>query len=376
MAPLLKKELEQLGYPINRELPHGIETEGTMHDAMRLNQSLFTAHRIMYRLSSFTARNPDELYDEVIKIPWYDWIDIDGYFRVDSAVRHPSIKDSRFANLKVKDAIVDRMKEQHGRRPDSGNEHKGVSVFLFWNEREAGMFIDTTGEPLSKRGYRVRPHAAPMQETLAAAVILETGWEHPSPLLNPMCGGGTIAIEAALMATKRLPGLLRSSYSYQRLRGYDAEADAAIRSEIEAGIIDLEGLTIIASDNDPGAIRASILNAEKAGVADLITFVEADFRESPVAESDHEGIIIINAEYGDQLGDETSLKPVYHDIGNWFKQKCQGYTGYLFTGSPELAKSVGLKPDAKVPFLNAKIECRLLKYSIYRKNKDDQEQAN
>ena len=364
MAPMLRMELEQLGYPILRELHHGVETEGTLDDAIRLNRSLFTGHRVMFHLKDIQAKNPDQLYQQVIEIPWQDWLDVDGYFRVDSAVRHPSINDSRFANLKVKDAIVDRMKAEYGRRPDSGNEHKGASVFLFWNEKEGGIFLDTTGEPLNKRGYRLHKVAAPMQETLAAAIILQTGWQHPAPLLNPMCGTGTIAIEAAMMASKRVPGLLRNHYAYQHLKKFKVEVEESIVQTLKEGVKDPDGLMIYASDNNPAAMRAAELNAIEAGVAHLIQFQIADFRESKVPEKALHGVIIMNAEYGEQLGDIKELKPLYNDIGKWFKQ-CHGYTGYLFTGNPDLMKAVGLKPDEKTPFMNAKIECRLLKYSIF-----------
>lgn len=367
LAPLLEKELVALDYPILRTLPHAVETEGTMEDAMFLNQRLFTAHRVMYHLADLQAKNTDQLYEQIHTIPWPEWIDVDGYFRVDSAVRHPSIQDTRFANLKVKDAIVDRMKEQYGRRPDSGNEHKGAAVFLYWNEREGSIHLDTTGEPLNKRGYRIRPFAAPMQETLAAALVLQTNWNPSAPLLNPMCGGGTIAIEAALMATRRSPGLLRSKYAYQFLKTFVPEREAAIKAGLEAEVSDPVNLTIIASDHDPRAIQASRMNAEKAGVAHCIQFEVADFKDATVPASEGDGVVLINAEYGEQLGEIQPLKKVYHDIGHWFKQRCQGYTGYLFTGTPDLMKSVGLKPDEKTPFLNAKIECRLLKYTIYKK---------
>jgi len=363
MAPMLRLELEQLGYPIIRELQHGIETEGSLIDAIRLNRSLFTAHRVMLHLSDIHAKNPDQLYQQVLEIPWQEWIEVDGYFRVDSAVRHPSIRDSRFANLKVKDAIVDRMKAEYGRRPDSGNEHKGASVFLFWNEKEGGIFLDTTGEPLNKRGYRIHKVAAPMQETLAAAILMQTGWNKKAPLINPMCGTGTIAIEAAMMASNRVPGLMRDHYAYQYLKKFDIETESAILQTLKDQVKDPEDVFISASDINPAAIRAAELNAIEAGVAHLIHFQITDFRELNIPENDQDGIIIMNAEYGEQLGDIKELKPLYNDIGKWFK-KFQGFDAFLFTGNPELVKSVGLRADEKTPFMNAKIECRLLKYSI------------
>lgn len=364
MAPMLRLELEQLGYPIIRELQHGIETEGSLIDAIRLNRSLFTAHRVMLHLSDIHAKNPDQLYQQVLEIPWQEWLEVDGYFRVDSAVRHPSIRDSRFANLKVKDAIVDRMKAEYGRRPDSGNEHKGASVFLFWNEKEGGIFLDTTGEPLNKRGYRIHKVAAPMQETLAAAILVETGWNKKAPLINPMCGTGTIAIEAAMMASNRVPGLMRDHYAYQHLKKFEHEKESEIIQTLRDHVKDPDDVFISASDINPAAIRAAELNAIEAGVAHLIHFQITDFRELHIPENEQDGVIIMNAEYGEQLGDIKELKPLYNDIGKWFK-KCHGYTTYLFTGNPELMKAVGLKPDDKIPFMNAKIECRLLKYSIY-----------
>jgi putative N6-adenine-specific DNA methylase len=370
MAPMLRMELERMGYPILKEMSHFVETQGTMHDAMRLNKSLFTAHRVMYHIADFKADTPDELHEKLAVLPWHQWIDVDGYFRVDSSVRHQTITDSRYANLRVKDAIVDRMKEEYGRRPNSGNERTGAAVFLFWNDQEGSIFLDTTGEPLSKRGYRVKKVAAPMQETLAAAVVLQTGWDPSAPLVNPMCGTGTIAIEAAMMATRRLPVLLRSTYAYQFLKGYDAEADAALTEEIRQGVLPSDGITIWASDNDPAAIRAALVNAEYAGVERVIEFEVADFRESIVPKCEGGGVAILNAEYGEQLGEINSLKPIYNDIGKWLKQQCTGYTGYLFTGNPELVKAVGLKPEEKTPFMNAKIECRLLKYTIFPPKKD------
>lgn len=363
MAPMLRLELEQLGYPIIRELQHGIETEGSLIDAIRLNRSLFTAHRVMLHLSDIHAKNPDQLYQQVLEIPWQEWIEVDGYFRVDSAVRHPSIRDSRFANLKVKDAIVDRMKAEYGRRPDSGNEHKGASVFLFWNEKEGGIFLDTTGEPLNKRGYRIHKVAAPMQETLAAAILMQTGWNKKAPLINPMCGTGTIAIEAAMMASNRVPGLMRDHYAYQHLKKFELEKESEIIHTLRDHVKDPDDVFISASDINPAAIRAAELNAIEAGVAHLIHFQITDFRELNIPENDQDGIIIMNAEYGEQLGDIKELKPLYNDIGKWFK-KFPGFDAFLFTGNPELVKSVGLRADEKTPFMNAKIECRLLKYSI------------
>ncbi len=363
IPPFLKQELLSLNCSILSEAIAGIETEGTLDDAQKLNLSLRTAHRVLFVLKEFEAKDADALYRELSHIPWEELIPADGYVCVTSSVETPSIRDTRFASLRCKDAIVDRIKDKRGTRPDSGPERGRSVVHLYWKDSRCTVYLDTSGESLSRRGYRKIPLAAPMQETLAAAVVLATGWQGERSFINPMCGSGTLAIEAALIGLGRAPGLLRGNFGFMHVPGYNEalwqklREDARKRSKKE-----LAG-RIIATDIDPAAVEAAKKNAATAGVEHLIQFAVCDFAETPVPEGG--GIVVMNPEYGERMGDAAQLEAVYKGIGDFLKQKCGGYTGYVFTGSPVLAKKVSLKPKRSIPFWNSGIECRLLEYDLY-----------
>ncbi len=371
IPPLLAQELEVLNFPVLAELTAGVETEGSLDDAMRLNLEIRTGHRVLYLLAQFSAKEAEELYRSIGRIPWERHIAADGYFCVTSSVDMPGIRDTRFASLKCKDAIVDRLREQSGRRPDSGPERNQAVVHLFWKDGRGSVYLDTSGEPLSRRGYRKIPLAAPMQETLAAAVVLATGWKGEGNFINPMCGSGTLAIEAALMGLRRAPGLLRSNFGFMHLGGYSDSRwkDLRLRAE-QASQSELAG-RIIASDINPAAVKGARINAAAAGVDHLIDFSVCDYAETPIPEGG--GVVVMNPEYGERMGELTALEGVYAGIGDFLKQKCEGYRGYVFTGNAALAKKVGLKAVRTRIFYNSGIECRLLEYELYagsrRKNR-------
>ncbi len=371
----LAGELSSLGFEENILLDAGVEVHTTLADCMRLNLRVRTGHRVLFELARFEARGPDDLYRAVLALPWERYIDRDGYFRVDASIRDTEVNDSRFAALRVKDGVADRFMERFGVRPDSGPETRGISLFLYWREREATLYLDTTGEPLPRRGYRKRPHTAPMQETLAAACVLASGWPELAAkgghFIAPMCGSGTLAIEAALMAMHGAPGLLREDFSFTHLPGYDPEWWDRLIDQAEAEETPDFGGRIIATDHDPSAIEAARDNARAAGVGDFIEFAVCDFRETEVPEGP--GVVMLNPEYGERLGDAAHLGPVYQGIGDFFKQSCGGKAGFIFTGNLKLAKQVGLRTKSRRTFYNAKIECRLLEYELYagtRKEKD------
>lgn len=359
----LKEEVLSLGFPILSEGIASVETEGTMDDAMRLNLFIRTGQRVLFLLEAFSAKNPDELYRKISRMRWEDYIPEDDYICVTSSVDTPTIKDSRFANLKCKDAIVDRIKERRGRRPDAGPERDRIVVHLYWKGDLCQVFLDTSGEPLSKRGYRKIPLKAPMQETLAAAVVLATGWKDNGNFINPMCGSGTLAIEAALIALNRAPGLLRSNYGFMHLKGFNEPSWNVMRKKIKALTKNSLKGKIIATDIRQEAVEAAKKNAATAGVEHWIEFGVCDFSETPVPEGG--GVVILNPEYGERLGKVEELNETYKGIGDYFKKRCKGYRGYIFTGNLDLAKKVGLRTKRRVPFFNSNIECRLLEYDLY-----------
>lgn len=364
LSPALTKEVSALGFKIDRSFQTGVEITGTVIDCITLNLHLRCASQVMYSLKSFICNDPDELYKNLVVIPWEKLIDPDGYFSVTSNVFHTTIQTNLFANLRVKDAIVDRMREITNKRPSTGSELSGAVVYLFWKHEEAEIFLDTSGETLAKHGYRKLPGKAPMLEALAAATILSTKWDKKAPFVNPMCGSGTLAIEAALIATNRVPGLLRSNYAFMHINGYVQEYYLNVRNKLESQIAVPEGLKIIASDLSDKAISISKLNAAAAGVENLIDFQVCDFESTQIP--DREGsVIMFNPEYGERLGDEIELNATYARMGDFLKNKCKGYTGYIFTGNLDLAKKIRLKPSRRIEFFNATIDCRLLEYELY-----------
>ena len=363
LAPALEKEVIALGFTPERTFQTGVELFGTVTDCIKLNLRLRCASQVMYSLKSFSCADPDELHRNLRLIHWEKIIPPNGYFSVTSNVFHPTISTNLFANLRVKDAIVDRMRDAIKRRPSTGSDLVGAVIYLFWKNDLAEIFIDTTGETLAKHGYRKLPGQAPMLEALASATILSSKWDRSSAFINPMCGSGTLAIEAALIATNRVPGLLRDNYAFMHILEFERSMYLDERAKLEDEIIQQPNLKIIASDISEKAINIARINAEAAGVADLIDFEVCDFEDATIPEGD--GIVMFNPEYGERLGDETELQTTYARIGDFLKQKCKGKTGYVFTGNLELAKAIRLKPSRRIEFLNAKIDCRLLEYEMY-----------
>jgi 23S rRNA G2445 N2-methylase RlmL len=364
LSPFLQKEITESGFKISAIFQTGIEINGTLNDCIRLNLTLRCASQVLYSLKSFSCNNADELYQNVSTIQWESIIPKNGYFSITSNVDTVSINNSLFANVKVKDAIADRFRNKFNERPDSGPELERTVINLFWKNDHAQIFIDTSGETLSKHGYRKIPGKAPMMESLAAATLLATKWNRKSPFINPMCGSSTLAIEAVMLATNRYPGLFRNNYGFMHVIGYNQEVFEKEKQKLSDEIKVVPDLKIIATDISEDAIHISKINAGVAGVTDLIQFKVCDFAETDVPENEN-GIIFFNPEYGERMGDEIELEEAYSRIGDFMKKKCKGYTGYVFTGNLNLAKKIGLKPKRKIEFYNGKIDCRLLEYELY-----------
>ncbi|MFT4205213.1 MAG: class I SAM-dependent RNA methyltransferase [Chitinophagaceae bacterium] len=365
LAPFLSEEVRALGFEPEEVFLTGVKLTGTLLDCITLNLRLRCASQILYSLKKFEADSPDDIYNVAKSIAWETMLPINTYFTVTSNVTHPTIANSMYANVKVKDAVVDRMRTKTGRRPNTGSDPEAAVIHLYWKNEEAELFIDTSGHSLGRHGYRKYPGKAPMLEALAAAVVLATNWDRKSPFVNPMCGSGTLAIEAALIATNRYPGLFRDNYGFMHILGYEEEVYAEEMEKLKTSIAEIPSLKIVASDHSREAIKTTRLNANVAGVLDFIELQTCDFGETTIPESGN-GIVILNPEYGLRLGDIEQLEETYHRIGDFFKQKCAGYTGYIFTGNLDLAKKVGLKPKRRTEFFSSKIDCRLLMYELYK----------
>ena len=363
LSPYLQDEIRRLGFTLKRGFATGVELTATVNDCIRLNLNLHCASQVLYSLSSFTARNPDELYEQLVTLPWEELIAFDGYVSVTSNVNNDTITTPLFANLKVKDAIADRIKSKKGLRPNSGPDLRRTVVHLYWQDHQAEIFLDTSGETLAKHSYRKHPGKAPMLEALAAGVVYATAWDGQSAFINPMCGSGTLAIEAALIATNRKPGLFRMNYAFMHILGYDEQVFFAERRRLKEQVNKKTQAKIIATDWSREAIEIAQINAKTAGVETLIDFQLCDFADTPLP--DGAGAVVFNPEYGERLGVHSKLEATYARIGDFLKQRCGGKRGYVFTGNPDLAKKIGLHTSRRVEFYNGKLDCRLLEYEIY-----------
>ena len=364
ITPYLEDEVKQLGFSIDSSFITGISITGTITDCIKLNLNLRCASQVLYSLKSFNADNADNIYNNLVSYPWENILPDPGYFSITSNVNNPTINNSMFANLRVKDAIVDRIRDKRGSRPSTGSELTGTVIHLFWKNEDATIFVDTTGDSLARHGYRKIPGLAPMLEGLAAATIYATRWDKVSPFINPMCGSGTLAIEAAMLATNRVPGLFRTNYAFMHLQGYDESVYLKEDALLEEQITDVPGLKIIATDISAKAIENARKNAIAAGVEKLIDFEVCEFAETDVP-VDAAGVMMINPEYGERLGEISALEETYKRIGDFMKKSCGGYFGYVFTGNMELAKKIGLKAKRRIEFYNSTIDCRLLEYELY-----------
>lgn len=435
LAPYLVQEVEELGFSVKRSFSTGLELEGTVNDCIVLNLNLRTASQVLYSLKRFNAERPEELYDELVQVAWEELIDFAGYFSITSNVDNEFIRTPLFANVKVKDAIVDRIRSKVNVRPDSGPLTNKTVIHLHWRNNEAEIFIDTSGEVISKHGYRKLPGKAPMLEALAAGTIMATRWDRNSTFINPMCGSGTLAIEAALLATNKSPGFFRMNYGFMHILGYDEQVFFIERRRLKDKAKKQLDFRIIASDISAEAIDIAFKNAKTAGVDHLIDFRVCDFEDTVVPggsfagipdRSDHpdrsgpeislgsagsvneadsqisdvlsqandvlseekthdnssehivpetapvrSGVIMFNPEYGERLGTHSKLEATYKRIGDFMKNKCRGYYGYIFTGNPDLAKKIGLKASRRIEFYNGKLDCRLLEYELYEGSRRD-----
>lgn len=368
VVPYLRAQVQSLGHEIQEEDAVSVSIGATLPEALELTLRLRTAQQIYWLLDKTRCTSQKMLEQWVRRFPWELLIPNDSYLTVTSSIDHPSITNTMYPNLLLKDAIVDRVKQHTGARPDSGADRTGVVIHLVWKRDRAWLYLSVNGTRLSDRGYRKLPHHAPMSETLAAAVLMGAGFDGTQALVNPMCGSGTLAIEAALIMAGRAPGLMRNDASaLHTLLELDDEYVAMRKAARQSTPPAPEPMPIVASDHDPAAIDAAMRNAKTAGVDHLIEFEVRDFRDTTVPHLDpgEHGHVIINPEYGIRLGETEELRQTYRDIGFFFKDRCKGYTAHVFTGSKPLSTQIRLRAASRLPFNNGNIPCRLLSYEVF-----------
>jgi putative N6-adenine-specific DNA methylase len=319
------------------------------------------ASRVLWQVAHGRCRSEDELYALVRGITWAKHFKVERTLRADVAATGSTLPSLEFATLKVKDAVCDRFRDDVGKRPSVDKQRPDVRVHAYLTEREATIYLDTSGEPLFKRGWRRDADAAPLRENLAAGLIALSGWTPGTPFLDPMCGSGTIAIEAAALAADRAPGLTRT-FGFQKLAWFDGPSWQRIRQHARDRVKAPAAPAIVGSDIDPQALERSRGNATAAGVAEWLTLEQADVvaRAAPAAA----GVLIANPPYGIRLHDEHALAAFYPRLGDALKQRFAGWTAFFLTGDARLAKLIGLKPSRRTPLWNGNIECRFYRFEI------------
>lgn len=340
----------------------GVGCAGDLGLAYRANLGSRIASRILWRVGAGEYRDEADLYALVRAIDWTRHFKPERTLRVDVAATRSPLRSLEFATLRVKDAVCDRFRDVRGIRPSIDKRAPDVRVHAHLTEGEATIYLDTSGEPLFKRGYRRDSDEAPLRENLAAGLLALVQWTPDTALLDPMCGGGTIAVEAALIAARRAPGLART-FAFQKLAWYDGPTWQRIRQAARDRIRPLPGgAPIEASDISEAAVARTSEALRTAGVEAFVRTVEADVltRASPAPA----GLLLSNPPYGIRLADVRQLESFYPLLGDALKRRFAGWTAGLFTGHLRLAKLIGLKPDRRIPLWNAAIECRLFVFRM------------
>ena len=353
-APL-SQELEQFKCQDIRAVDGGVACKGGMEQVYRINLHSRTASRVLLRLTKSGYRNEQDIYKAAKNIRWTDWFDLEQTFKVKVEGKRAQVKSLDFVGLKIKDAVCDVFRDACGARPSVGKIRPDIRIHAFLDERDIQIFIDTSGEALFKRGYRQDTGEAPMRENLAAGLLLLAGYNGTQPFQDPFCGSGTIVIEAAWIATRRAPGLMRR-FGFEKLKNFDAALWKKLQHEAETQIRPAPA-SISGSDNDRHMIRAAVANAQAAEVDTFVRFEVKDAQDTrPNGDG---GILISNPPYGVRLAEVQALQALYPQLGAWLKQHYAGWLAGMFTGDRDMPKFMRLSPKRKIPLYNGNLDCRL-----------------
>lgn len=365
LEPILAKELMKLGAQKVEAHNRAVSFEGDKGFMYKANIQLRTALRILKPIHTFKAENEVQLYGQIFKMEWENIFDLENTFAIDSTVNSTLFNHSKFLSQKAKDAIADRFRDKFGKRPNVDLENPSVRINIHVRENEFTVSLDSSGESLHKRGYRDETGVAPINEVLAAGLVMLTDWTPPLNFIDPMCGSGTIAIEAALIANNIPAGYFRNEFGFEKWKDFDADLFQIIMDSAIKKISDDDRTRIYASDINRQVLDKAQENINNAKVEDTVKTFRAsieDFTPPPGT-----GTVIINPPYGERMGE--NVNELYKSIGDVFKKKYAGYDCWMITSNMEAVKHIGLKPTRKITVFNGPLECRFLKFSIYEGTK-------
>lgn len=360
LEPVLAKELTQLGannIQIGRRM---VSFSGNKEMMYRANFQLHTAIRILKPIAHFKAKSADDVYNEIMKIDWTEYLTLETTFAVDTVVFSEEFRHSKFVAYKVKDAIVDQFREKTGKRPNISISTPDIRLHIHIAEDDCTLSLDSSGESLHRRGYRQENVEAPINEVLAAGLIMMTGWQGDTDFIDPMCGSGTMLIEAALIAKNMAPGIFRKEYAFEKWNDFDADLfdeiynDDSMEREFTHKI---KGY-----DVDIKAVNTAIMNVKAAGFSSCITIEQADFKD--FKQPEEKAIMVTNPPYGERISTPNLLE-TYKMIGERLKHQFIGNDAWILSYREECFEQIGLKPSIKIPVFNGSLECEFRKYQMF-----------
>ena len=361
LADPLAQELGEIGAKDVKAADAGVAFSGPFDIIYRANLRSRIASRILWEVASGPYASEQDVHDLAARVEWMRYFGVDRTFKVETNAHRSPVKSLDFVTLRVKDAIADRFRQELAKRPSVATREPDVRVHVFLDAKVATLYVDTSGESLFKRGRRDFVGEAPLKKNLAAGILRLAGWKPGTALLDPMCGAGTFLMEAADMSLGRVPGRDRS-FAFEKLARYDAAAWKRLRDAALAEEKPVAPLPIFGSDLQGRSLGNAAMNLREAGLEAAVHLKQANLLEiSPPAP---EGLIVTNPPYGVRLGEKEELAEFYPKLGDVLKQKFAGWTAYIFSGDPDLAKLIRLQPSRKPVLYNGALECRLYEYRM------------
>ncbi|MFY0689865.1 MAG: hypothetical protein JXQ90_22030 [Cyclobacteriaceae bacterium] len=362
---VLAEEIKALGGDSIETGKRSVACEGNLELLYKLNYQLRTGLKVLVPIHSFAAKSEDQLYKQVKDYRWEDVMGPENTFAIDHTIFSEYFKHSKFASLRAKDGLVDRFREKVGRRPSVDAEQPDFLINLHAFKEHFTISLDSTGESLNQRGYRSLGHEAPMNEVLAAGLIQLSGWDKETPLVDPMCGSGTLLVEAAMLANNYPAQMLRKSFAFTNWREFQPALWSRVKTSANAAsrksVLYLQG-----SDIDPKSIKWTKESFKKLGLKDSVKLREGSFDQLNRVHS--AGTIITNPPYGERIGDD--VLELYDRLGDTLKNTYVGYDAWIFSSNLKALKQLKLKPSVKTPLYNGSLECQYCKYELYEGSKD------
>lgn len=359
LEPLLVEDLAAAGGKQVTAVPGGVHFRGDWETCYRANLESRIATRVLWRVALGGYQGEEDIYRLANGVPWHQLFSPEKTIRVYVTAQRSPLRSLEYITLKVKDAVCDRFRDETGQRPYVDTREPDIRIHLFLNDREATLYLDTSGTPLYLRGHKVAKVEAPIKENLAAGILRLAGWKPGMPLLDPMCGSGTFLIEAAQMSLGDAPGLSRGEgeFGFENFIDFDANLWRRLRTEAAQRRVAADKLSIWGSDVSADAVARTRQNLAHAGLDDLVEVRQADLLQLPAPAP--AGLLVTNPPYGERLGEDEELAAFYPLLGNALKQHFAGWHCWFLTADPQLAKLVRLKVTRRIPLFNGPLECRL-----------------